>query len=75
MPPLIGGERGGQGKSRKIPEEVRALGAGVRPETQETEKGHSGWAFDGATIGALLEFAEEEEKVSVRLVKKRGEEE
>ena len=31
-------------------------------------------AFDDATIRALLEFAEEEEKVSVRLRKKRREE-
>jgi hypothetical protein len=31
--------------------------------------------FDDKTIRALLEFAEEEEKVSVRLLKKRGEEE
>jgi hypothetical protein len=32
-------------------------------------------AFDDATIRGLLEVAEEEEKVSVRLLKKRGEEE
>ena len=32
-------------------------------------------AFGDKTIRGLLEFAEEEEKVSVRLVKKRGEEE
>jgi hypothetical protein len=31
--------------------------------------------LDEATIRALLEFAEEEEKVSVRLLKKREEEE
>jgi len=31
-------------------------------------------AFDEATTRALLEFAEEEEKVSVRLLKKREEE-
>ena len=31
-------------------------------------------AFDDATIRALLEFAEEEEKVSMRLLKKRREE-
>jgi hypothetical protein len=30
-------------------------------------------AFDDATIRALLEFAEEEEKVQVRLRKKHGE--
>ena len=32
-------------------------------------------AFDDATIRALLEFAEEEEKVSVRLLKRHEEEE
>ncbi len=32
-------------------------------------------AFDDKTIRGLLEFAEEEEKVSLRLLKKRGEEE
>ena len=30
-------------------------------------------AFDDKTIRSLLEFAEKEQKVSVRLLKKRGE--
>ena len=60
---------------RKIPEAIRAVATGVRLEKTEREKWHTDRAFDGATIRGLLEFAEEEEKVSVRLLKKRGEEE
>ena len=43
-------------------------------ELKRLKKAIADGAFDDATIKALLEFAEEEEKVSVRLVKKRGEE-
>jgi hypothetical protein len=48
-------------------------GESQAPGPQETEKGDSGWGQYDKTIRALLEFAEEEEKVSVRLRKKRGE--
>ena len=42
-------------------------------ELKRLKKALSEGAFDDKTIRALLEFAEEEEKVSVRLLKKRGE--
>ena len=44
-------------------------------ELTRLKKAIADGAFDDKTISALLEFAEEEEKVSVRLLKKRGEEE
>jgi hypothetical protein len=50
-------------------EQVSAL------DLKKLKKAIAEGAFDDKTIRALLEFAEEEEKVNVRLVKKRGEEE
>ena len=44
-------------------------------ELKRLRKAIAEGAFDDKTIGALLEFAEGEEKVRVRLLKKRGEEE
>ncbi|MFH1015929.1 MAG: hypothetical protein V1771_02910 [Chloroflexota bacterium] len=44
-------------------------------ELKRLKKAIADGAFDDATIRALLEFAEEEEKVSVRLLKRREEEE
>ena len=47
----------------------------VKPlELKRLKKLIADGGFDDATIRGRLEFAEEEEKVSVRLVKKRGEE-
>jgi hypothetical protein len=48
----------------------------VKPlELKRLKKTIADGTFDEATIRALLEFAEEEEKVSVRLLKKCEEEE
>ena len=44
-------------------------------ELKKLKKPIADEGFDDKTIRALLEFAEEEEKVSVRLLKKRREEE
>jgi hypothetical protein len=44
-------------------------------ELKRLKKAIADGAFDDKMIRALLEFAEEEEKVSVRLLKKRGEKE
>jgi len=44
-------------------------------ELMRLKKAIADGAFDDKTIRSLLEFAEKEQKVSVRLLKKRGEEE
>ena len=44
-------------------------------DLKKLKKAIADGSLEDATIRALLEFAEEKKKVSVRLVKKRGEEE